>query len=96
LPGSTQALDFRIFAEFRPIPIVDATTPILKFSETILAHWTCELVGMSRGATPAFIAYHQKEKDQAIAELFNSLIMDIQEIPSQQRPFNTSGSFAAY
>lgn len=92
LPGASQALDIRVFGEFRPIVIVDADTPILQFSETILAHWVCELVGMSRGSTASFIAYHKSEKEQAIAELFNSLIMDIQVIPTQQRPFNTSGS----
>ncbi len=96
LPGASQALDIRVFAEFRPIPIVDQDTPILQFSETILAHWTCELVGMTRGATQAFIGYHKAEKEQAIAELFNSLIMDIQVIPTQQRPFNTSGSFDSF
>jgi len=96
LPGASQALDIRVFGEVRPIPIIDETTPILQFSETILAHWVCELVGMTRGATSAFISYHKNEKEQAIAELFNSLIMDIQSIPTQQRPFNTSGSFDSF
>jgi hypothetical protein len=96
LPGASQALDIRVLGEFRPVPIINADTPIIKFSETILAHWVCEMVGASRGATPAFMAYHLSSREQAIAELFNSLIMDIQQIPSQQRPFNTSGSFESF
>lgn len=96
LPGASQSLDIRVYGEFRPIPITSSDTPILQFSETILAHWVCELIGVTRGATPQWLAYHRGEKEQAIAELFNSLIMNIQEIPTQQRPFNTSGSFDSF
>lgn len=92
LPGASQALDIRIFGEFKPVVIVDGQTPILPSTDVILTHWVCEVVGMSRGATAAFISYHKQEKEQSIAELFNALIMDIQVISVQQRPFNNQSS----
>lgn len=96
LPGASQALDFRVFGEFKPSTITDGETPILPSTDVILVHWVCEVVGMSRGSTREFIAYHRGEKDQAISELFNALIMDIQSISVQQLPFdNQASSFDA-
>lgn len=88
IPGASQALDFRIFGEFKPVTITSENTPILPSTDVILIHWVCEVVGMTRGATKEFIAFHEGEKSQAIDELFNALILDIQSIPVRQRPFN--------
>jgi hypothetical protein len=93
LPGASQVLDIKIFGEFKPLPIIDGNTPILPNTEQILTHWVCEIVGMTRGATPTFISFHGGERIKATDELFNALIMDIQSIPYQQRPFNNQSNW---
>lgn len=89
LPGANQALDMRFFASFKPVPIEDKDTPLIPDTMTILGHWVCEMLGPTRGATAEFMAYHQGNREQAIAELFNNLIMQMQEVSTQQRPFAT-------
>lgn len=92
LPGASQALDIRVWGEFKPTPITASDTLLLPDTDVILVHWVCELASVIRGTTPEFTAYHRAEKQAAIDELFNNIIMKLQEIPFQQRSYNRGSS----
>lgn len=95
MPGASQDMDFKLFGEFKPGKIVDGGSVLLPNTATALAHWTAEMVAITRGATD-IAAYHKVERQIAVEELFNNLIMHIQETPNQQRPFDTTGMAGSY
>ena len=86
LPGASQALDFRIYGEFRPQQIKDKDSLLIPGTSTALQHWTTELVALTRGATD-IASYHKGERVNAVDAVFNSAIMHISEVPVQQRSY---------
>lgn len=85
LPGSSQAMDFRIFGSFDPKPITSPESPIIPGTSVILKFAVASLVSGPHGNQQLADNYAK----QAIAEkntYFNTAIMEIQEEPVRQRP----------